>query len=468
MSGKNILIAVGVVLVAAAVVGANFYFSRDSGLSVTTEQIKTRDLEAIVSASGKIQPKRLVNITAETAGRVVNLAVNEGDRVHVGEFLLQIDPKSLRTRVDSGEASLQVAQASLEQMRQSVETARVQLDQARQNLTRQQTLWKQQLTTRESLERAENDVRTAESSLQEREKSAHAQDSRIMQERATLDNAKYDLSKVRIESPIEGIVTRRNIQEGETAMIGTMNNAGTVLLTLADMSVIQAEVEVDETNIPNVQLGQSAKITIDAIPDRSFAGHVSEIGNSPIQTTSGGAGTQATNFKVVVILDEKVPEVRPGFTCTADIRTATRKNVTAVPIPSVAVRELIYEANGQIHQRPADVEAAAPQFPRRKQHHHQRERQQLGVVLSVGSGAEAGPDAQGSRGRVRRPGEGKDASSSSRSRWASPATSISKCCRVFKPGDEVLTGPYNSVRNIADGDPVKVDNKRNQRNRTGS
>ena len=109
-----------------------------------------------------------------------------------------------------------------------------------------------------------------------------------MQERATLDNARYDLSKVRIESPIDGIVTRRNIQEGETAIIGTMNNAGTVLLTLADMSVIQAEVEVDETNIPNVQLGQPAKITIDAIPDRTFKGHVTEIGNSPIQTHAGG------------------------------------------------------------------------------------------------------------------------------------------------------------------------------------
>src|SRR4029077_6575785 len=113
------------------------------------------------------------------------------------------------------------------------------------------------------------------------------------------------LSKVRIESPIDGIVTRRNIQEGETAVIGTMNNAGTVLLTLADMSVIQAEVEVDETNIPNVSLGQLAKVTIDALPDRTFKGHVSEIGNSPIQSTSTqtNANTQATNFKVVVVLD---------------------------------------------------------------------------------------------------------------------------------------------------------------------
>src|SRR6185295_1530485 len=137
MSRKNVLIAVAVVLVGAAVVAANLYFKRDKGLTVTTDVVKTRDLEAIVSASGKIQPKRLVNITAETAGRVVNLAVNEGDRVKVGQFLLQIDPKNLRTRVDSGEASLQVAQASLEQMRQSIETARVQLEQAKQTLARQ-------------------------------------------------------------------------------------------------------------------------------------------------------------------------------------------------------------------------------------------------------------------------------------------------------------------------------------------
>ena len=138
MSRKNILITVAVILVAGAVVGANLYFRRDSGIAVTTETIKSRDLEAIVSASGKIQPKRLVNITAETTGRVVNLAVNEGDRIRTGQFLLQIDPKTLRSRVDNSEASLEVASASLDQMRQSVETARVQLEQAKQTLARQQ------------------------------------------------------------------------------------------------------------------------------------------------------------------------------------------------------------------------------------------------------------------------------------------------------------------------------------------
>src|ERR1700733_9234952 len=127
MSRKNVFIAIGVILVGAAVVAANLYFKRDKGVTVTTDVIKTRDLEAIVSASGKIQPKRLVNISADTPGRVVNLAVNEGDRIRKGQFLLQIDPKSLSTRVDSGAASLQANIQTLEQMRQSIETARAQL-----------------------------------------------------------------------------------------------------------------------------------------------------------------------------------------------------------------------------------------------------------------------------------------------------------------------------------------------------
>src|SRR5205807_1934308 len=179
MSRKNILIVLAFVVVAGAVVGANLYFKKDNGLTVTTEAIKTRDLEAVVSASGKIQPKRLVNISADTPGRVVNLAVNEGDRVRIGQFLLQIDPKSLRTRVDSGTASLQAARSSLDMMRQSIETAKVQLQQAQQNLARQQDLWRQQLTTREALDKATNDVKAAESAVQEREKQIHPQESRI-------------------------------------------------------------------------------------------------------------------------------------------------------------------------------------------------------------------------------------------------------------------------------------------------
>jgi HlyD family secretion protein len=447
MSRKNILIGLAVVLVGAAVVFANLYFKREKGLAVTTESIRSRDLEAVVSASGKIQPKRLVNISADTPGRVVDLAVNEGDRIHKGQFLLQIDPKSLRTRVESNSAALRAAEQSLEQMRQAIETARVQLQQAQQNLARQQDLWRQQLTTREALDKATNDVKAAESAVQEREKQIRPQESRIAQEQATLESARYDLSKVRIESPIEGIVTRRNIQEGETAIIGTMNNPGTVLLTLADMSIIQAEVEVDETNIPHVQLGQRAKVTIDALPDRSFKGHVTEIGNSPVQTTGTGTAqgtpstaTQATNFKVVVVLDEPVPEVRPGFTCTADITTATRKAVVSVPIPAVAVRELVYDANGQVVKEP-------PKDRRRRPNR----------VEPVASAAEPKP------GQTRRETEGVFAVRDGRAEFVPIKMGIAgdkyfEVLSGLKPGDQVITGPYNSVRGMADGDLVKVDN----------
>ncbi len=442
MSRKNILITVAVVLIGAAVVAANLWYRRSPGTTVTAEAIKTRDLEAIVSASGKIQPKRLVNISADTSGRVVDLAVNEGDRIKKGQFLLQIDPKSLRTRVDSGTASLQAAEGSLDQLRQSVETARAQLDQAQKTAARQRDLWNQQLTTRESLEKADNDVVVATSAVHEREKQVTSQAARIDQERAGLESARYDLSKVRIESPIDGIVTRRNIQEGETAVIGTMNNAGTVLLTLADMSVIQAEVEVDETNIPNVSLGQTAKVTIDALPDRTFKGHVSEIGNSPIQSTSTQSSTtQATNFKVVVMLDEQIPDVRPGFTCTADITTATRSNVTAVPIPAVAVRELVYDANNQVVKAPVD--------PRKR-------RTTSSSVEPVAAAAELKP------GETRKETEGVFVFRGGKVEFVPIKVGISgdkyfEVTTGLKAGDQVVTGPYNSVRGMTDGDTVKVD-----------
>jgi HlyD family secretion protein len=440
MKRRSVVILVGLVVLSAAAAAGILWVRRDKAPTVTTEVIRTRDLEAIVSASGKIQPKRLVNISADTSGRVVNLAVNEGDRVTTGQFLLQIDPKSLRTRVEGGTASLRAAEASLEQLRQSVETARVQLQQAQQNLARQRELSSQQLTTREALERAENDVKAAESSLREREKQINAQAARIGQERATLDSARYDLSKVRIESPIDGIVTRRNIQEGETAVIGTMNNAGTVLLTLADMSVIQAEVEVDETNLPFVSIGQPAKVTIDALPDRTFQGRVTEIGNSPIQTSTAATTTsrQATNFKVVVVIDDKIPDVRPGFTCTADITTATRAGVTSVPIPAVAVRELVYDANGQVVKQPRD--------PKRKP----------GTITPTVAAAELLP------GQTRKETEGVFLLRSGVVEYVPIKMGIAgdryfEVLSGLKAGDEVVTGPYNTVRGLLDGDAVKTE-----------
>ena len=300
-----------------------------------------------------------------------------------------------------------------------------------------------QLTTRETLDKAENDVKSAESDLQRApEGRRNAAGAHRAGEAPVSTAPQYDLSKVRMESPIDGIVTKRNIQEGETAVIGTMNNAGTVLLTLADMSVIQAEVEVDETSMPSVKIGQPAKISIDALPDKTFAGHVTEVGNSPLQTTTPGqTSNQATTFKVVVVLDDKIAAVRPGFTCTADITTATRSNATSVPIPAVAVRELVYDANGQIVKEPRDP----------------NKRPSSGGVEPVASASELKP------GQTRKETEGVFVLRDSKAEFLPIKMGIAgdKFFEVLdglKAGDQVITGPYNSVRNLADGAAVKVDN----------
>ena len=230
------------------------------------------------------------------------------------------------------------------------------LELSQQNLKRQQDLWKDGLTTRESLERAQNEVTVREADVKAREQDVMARvqeietrEQQIKQEQAGLSTTRYNLTQIVIESPMDGIVTRRNIEEGETAVVGTMNNAGSQLLTIADMSVIEAEVEVDETDIPFVALGQQAKIMIDAVEDRTFSGHVTEIGNSPIQANSQQGGQrQATTFKVVITLDEEVPNIRPGFTCTAEITTSKKPNVTSVPIQALTVRELLFDPQGKI------------------------------------------------------------------------------------------------------------------------
>ena len=346
--------AVIVLLVAGGGLGAYFARRGENGTLVTVETIQKRDLEAIVSASGKIEPKKTVNISAQTMGRVTRLGVQEGDRVKRGQFLLQIDPVNAEAAVRRDVAAVAGALTSLEQSKVSLQSARANLDVARQNLKRQQELWAAGLTTRESLERAQADVEVRESDLKAREQEIKTRETQLNQQEAGLSASRHTLAQVRFEAPFDGIVTRRNVEEGENVVIGTMNNAGTVLLTVADMSTIEAEVEVDETDIPFVQMGQPAKIEIDAMAGKTFTGRVTEIGNSPIQTAGTGTTRTATNFKVTITIDGQIPEVRPGFTCTAEITTATRTNVISVPIQSMTVRELTYDEKGHIvhEQRP--------------------------------------------------------------------------------------------------------------------
>ena len=462
---KKVLIGLGVVILLAAVAGANIYFRRDSGVSVNAEAIRARDLEALVSASGKIQPQRQVSISANQMGRVTRLAVEEGQRVKQGQFLLEIDPRQLEGRLQRGEAGVAAAQSGLQQARLAVEQARVSLstaeanlDLARQNLKRQEDLWKGELTTRQELERAQNEVTLREAEvkarqqdIRQRQQEIETREQQIKQEQATLAETRYNLTQIIISSPMDGIVTRRNIEVGETAVVGTMNNAGSQLLTIADMSVLEAEVEVDETDIPDVELGQTARITIDAVPDRTFSGTVTEIGNSPIQA-AGAQNTgqrQATTFKVVITLNEEVPNVRPGFTCTAEITTATRKNAVAVPIQALTVREMLFDEEGNmVREEP------------------QRGRRGSTVGTTVSASTEPPP------GHERKETEGVFVSRDGRAVFTPVTIGIAgeqyfEVLEGLQPGDQVITGPFASVRELDDGQDVRVQAESNN-NRSGT
>ena len=442
---NKVIIAVVVVLIAAAGAGAAYRWRNPDLPAVTVETLRKRDLDAIVSASCKVQPKRQVNISANTMGRVTRLAVQEGQRVKAGQFLLEIDPRSLEGQLQRGEANVAAARSSLQQSHTAVEQARAPHALSRPNHKRQDELWKEGLTSRESLERAQNDVAVREAELKAREQEIRTREEQIKQEEASLSTTRYNLSQVIILAPMDGIVTRRNIEEGENVVVGTMNNAGTVLLTVADMSIIEAELEVDETDIPTVMLDQPTSITIDAVPDRMFRARVTEIGNSPIQTgnTTNITGTpQATNFKVIATLEEEIPDVRPGFTCTAEITTATRKGVVAVPIQALTVREMLYDAKGALVHEPPPPRPSRFQF---------------------GRPAEQTPATppEPPEGFTRTETEGVFVFRDGRAVFVPIKVGIAgeryfEVLSGLTDRDRVITGPFNSVREMADGSEVRL------------
>jgi HlyD family secretion protein len=441
------------VVIALVVVGgataAYFSQQREQGTRINAESVQLRDLEAIVSASGKIEPKKTVNISAQSMGRVTQLAVNEGDRVRAGQFLLQIDPVMAESAVRRDEAGVAAARTALEQARVQVKSAEANLDLARQNSKRQEELWAAGLTTRENRDKTQNELEVREAELRARQQEVGTREEQLRQQLAGLTSTQHNLRQSRFESPFEGIVTRRNVEVGDTAVVGTMNNPGTVLLTIADMSVIEAEVEVDETDIPLVQMGQPAKVTIDAIANRTFTGKVTEIGNSPIQAAGAQTGGQrtATNFKVVVTLDEQIPEVRPGFTCTAEITTATRQQAVAVPIQALTVRELTYDEKGNVIRTPR------PPQPR------------FGFGTKVEPAVSASTSTELLPGQRREEVEGVFLIRDGKAEFVPVKLGIAgeryfEVVGGLKEGDRVITGPFDSVRNLFDGDQVIVNERR--------
>jgi len=445
VSRKKWILLVLVLVILGGSAAAYFARQGEVGIRVAAESIQQRDLEAIVSASGKIDPKKTVNISAQSMGRVTQLAVNEGDRVKAGQFLLQIDPVAAQSAVRRDEASVAGARTSLEQAKIQVKSAENSLALARQNSKRQEELWAGGLTTREMYDRTRNELEAREVDLTARQQEIRTREEQLRQQAAGLTSTQHNLSQSRFEAPFDGIVTRRNVEVGDTAVVGTMNNAGTVLLTVADMSVIEAEVEVDETDIPLVQMGQVAKVTIDAIADRTFKGRVTEIGNSPIQTAGAQTGGQrtATNFKVVITIDESVPDVRPGFTCTAEITTAVRQKATAVPIQALTVRELTFDEKGNVIRIPR------PPQPR------------FSWGSSVEPAVSASTPAELLPGQKREEVEGVFIVRDGKAEFVAVKLGIAgeryfEVLGGLKESDRVITGPFDSVRNLFDGDQVIV------------
>ncbi len=286
-------------------------------------KVEKQDLTAKVSANGKIQAQKKVDISATIMGQVTRLAVEEGDAVTKGQFLLEIDPNNTRAAAAS-------AAAGMEALEKELSSARASHEKAKADFARAQRNWEAKII-------AESDFDQARTMLQTTEANVLAVERRVAQAGAEVEGARYQLSKTTVRAPMDGIVTAKRIEEGEVAVIGVQNQPGTVLLTISDMSIVEAEMEVDETSIPNVKVGQDAVVRVDAYPNRSFPAVVTEVGSSPILSTGVD---QAIKFKVKVQLKEPPEGIKPGLSVQADILTGHRENVVAVPLQALVVRDV--------------------------------------------------------------------------------------------------------------------------------
>ena len=320
---KKHWILIGAAVLIVVLVLVNIKARRGKALAVQVEEIERRELSMIISASGSIKPKRQVDISASSIGKVTKVAVEEGDFVEKDQFLLQIDPMELESTVSRIEAALSASRAAERQ-------TNAQVKQSERDLERTKKLYEQGYLTDQEVDAAQTNYEIAVS-----QHDATLYD--IEQQKALLKSARHNLKEVTIVSEMSGVVTRLNVEEGETAIMGTLNNPGTVLMEIADLSTIETEVEVDETEVVHISLGDRSKITLDAFPDTSYAGEVTEIGNSPIYSASSSS-QQAVDFKVVITITDTIKNVRPGLSADAEIIVAESDSAIALPIQSLTVR----------------------------------------------------------------------------------------------------------------------------------
>ena len=413
-------IGIGVAVVLAVVVVASIKSRDKSTTKVTTAKVSKMPLVATVSCNGRVRARIKVDISSQVMGQIVTLAVREGDQVKKGDLLLQIDKAQY-------DANAQAQQAALDALFAQRESDRATREQARRDYEREKKNFEAKITSEQAMQKAKLAFDAAEA--QER-----ATERRIEQARQTLLANKDSLRKTTLLTPIDGVVTARPVEQGENAIIGTMNNPGTVLLTISDMSIVEAEMEVDETDIPHVKIGQKAKLSFDAYPEKKYDGTVTEIGGSPITKSALGTDSSAVNFKVKIHVLDPPKNIRPGFSVSGLIETDRRPGALAIPIPALVL------ADEATLRRPEKGKAPTP--------------------TPVAKDEKADPLADRKKKEV----EGvfvakKDGTVDFRKIKTGLTAELKvEVLEGLAEGDEVVTGPFKALRSLKIGDRVKVDN----------
>jgi HlyD family secretion protein len=452
---KKIALILGGIVVLLAIVGFSVQQSRKGVVPVQTGKVVKEDLTAQVTASGEIKPKVYVNIGANAFGKITHLYVKEGEQVKRGQMLATIenvqpaaDVTATKAAVNTAQTDYVAAQAAVNTGQAELRQAEAEFERAQLDYNRSKALYEQQLiakadydTKKAAYDTASAQLNQAKAKLAQALAQKDSSNMRIKQNAANLTRVTDVLSKTEYVAPFDGVITNLPVREGETVVIGIQNAPGSTLMTIADTSIITAEVKVDETDIVNVRLGQAAEVTIDAIPKQKFQGVVSEIGNNAIIRSTGVSTAQSTSssqeakdFKVVVTLKDPPPGLLPGLSTTARITTATRAGVLAIPIQALTVRQ-----RGDLTP--------------------ENEKNKKGKVVetSAKSGDKTQGDPKEEIQGVFLLQNKKDAVFVPVTTGISGTTDI-EVLGGLREGDEIVTGSYKTLRTLRNGSSVKVDN----------
>jgi HlyD family secretion protein len=461
-SGKKIAIGAGAVLVLAVIVWGSIYQANKDVVTVQSGSAKRQDLTSIVTASGEIRPLTYSNILGEGIGKITEIVVKEGDHVHKGDILMHLesiqpaaDVQAQEAGIESSESAAKAADAAYKMAQATSAQRKADLEKAKFDFERGQKLYKDQLISKQdydaskaAFDSASAAADAAEAQMAQARANVDQSRSNLEQNRAVLLHQKDVLRKTTYTAPIDGIVTYIAVRVGENVVPGIQNATGSYLMTISDMSIVTAEVKVDETDIVNLRNGQDVDIKIDAIPGKAFPGHVTEVGDQAILRSSGLATTQTTantqearDFKVVVTLDQPPDNLRPGLSVTANIKTASKKNVLTIPIQALAMRSkkaLEEAAKGSHGSSSVTLAASKSDTPSGDKSAEKSDIQ--GVFVLRNKKAEFVPVQTGISG----------------------VTDI-EITSGLQDGDQIVTGSYKALRTLKPGAQVKVDNSEPKR-----